>query len=115
MLLTSSHNIEVIQEAQNDLDCLEQCQFAPEQISKIQQRKLSLLWKRAITTSYYAAFAKERVGKLERVPVTPKSVVKQQAELFVPLHAKQPLKYYETSGSTGLPTPTPRLVEDIIW
>lgn len=115
LLLTSSHIMEVVQEAQDDLDRLEQCQFAPEQTRSIQQRKLSLLWKRAITTPYYASLAEEPVGKLEKVPVTPKLTVKQQAELFVPLHAKQPLKYYETSGTTGLPTPTPRLAEDIIW
>jgi phenylacetate-CoA ligase len=106
--------MEIVQAAQNDLDYLEQCQFAPEQVSTIQKRKLPLLWKRAMTTSYYASLAEEAPEKFQEVAITPKAVVKQQAELFQPLYTKQPLKYYETSGTTGRPTPTLRFAEDII-
>jgi len=115
LLLASPHIREIVQEAQNDLDYLEQYRFAPEQVRSIQQRKFLLLWKRAITAPYYTAFSEETVEKFEKVPVTPRATVKQQAELFTPLHAKPPLKYYETSGTLGLPTPTPRLAEDIVW
>lgn len=115
LLLTSPRTVEIAQDAQNDLVCLEQQHFASEHIKNIQQRKLPLLWQRAITAPYYAAYAQEAIGGLEKVPVTPKSMVKQQAELFIPPHTQQPLKYYETSGTSGLPTPTPRLAEDIIW
>ncbi|WP_426361963.1 phenylacetate--CoA ligase family protein [Streptomyces sp. E-08] len=52
---------------------------------------------------------------LHAIPVTEKSSLKQRPELFLRQGADRFHKYYETSGSTGTPTPTPRLPADMAW
>ncbi|MEU5661532.1 phenylacetate--CoA ligase family protein [Streptomyces longwoodensis] len=47
--------------------------------------------------------------------MTPKTALKKDPSTFLRRTGAPYHKYYETSGSTGVPTPTPRLVEDSIW
>ncbi len=115
MWFTTPYMLDALQQAQDDLEHLEKSYFANEQVVGIQERKLRQLWKRATITPYYASLIEEKGEELKFLPVTPKSLVKQHTELFSPPSLRQPLKYYETSGTTGLPTPTPRFAEDIIW
>jgi phenylacetate-CoA ligase len=114
MLLCHSYVQQVLQAAQQEQQELEQICFAPDRIAAIQAKKLEQLWKRAITTPYYQHLKCTTPDKLNSLPVTPKSAVKQQSELFLAQGGRY-AKYYESSGTSGIPTPTPRLPEDIVW
>lgn len=114
MLLSHPHALRVFQAAQHELEQLEQSLFSPEEIEAVKLAKLERLWERAITTPYYKHLACSTPEQLYSLPVTPKSIVKKQPELFFAQKNKY-LKYYESSGTSGIPTATPRLAEDIIW
>ena len=49
------------------------------------------------------------------LPVTPKERLKADPWSFVATTLRASAKYYETTGTTGAATPTPRLAEDILW
>ncbi|WP_326783437.1 phenylacetate--CoA ligase family protein [Streptomyces sp. NBC_00151] len=73
------------------------------------------LWERAIQSPYYAAQQVRDEKAFASLPITPKATLKKDPATFL-RHTDAPYhKYYETSGSTGVPTPTPRLPEDTIW
>jgi hypothetical protein len=84
MWFTTPYIVDVLEQAQADLDHLEKSQFAHEQIIGIQERKLGQLWKRAIITPYYVSLMKGKPENLNLIPVTPKLDVKQNVELFSP-------------------------------
>ncbi|MFJ9901116.1 phenylacetate--CoA ligase family protein [Streptomyces sp. NPDC091280] len=89
--------------------------FTAELVSESQERKLTSLWERATQSPYYSTQKAVAEQSLEALPVTPKAALKNDPSNFL-RHTDAPYhKYYETSGSTGVPTPTPRLVEDSIW
>jgi phenylacetate-CoA ligase len=88
--------------------------YAPEKVSRIQNAKLHALWDRLDRSPYYRDLPHVRRRDFEASPVTPRSALKAQPIRFV-CDGGIPARYYETSGSTGSPTPTPRLAEDIAW
>lgn len=115
MLLSDPQAFRAFQAAEHELESLERCSFAPENVAMIQASKLARVWELALATRYYAPLLGSKVPRLEGLPLTPKSAVKETPELFYVLGGRPSLKYYETSGTTGTPTPTPRLAEDIVW
>ncbi len=84
-------------------------------------RKLSAAWQRAHGTSAYGADeGRDDIGEfsLDRfrdLPVTPRESLKARPMDYAAVTPTEASKYYETTGTTGQPTPTPRRVEDTIW
>lgn len=84
-------------------------------------RKLAAAWERARGSEAYGpAQGRDDIGEfsLERfrhLPVTPRESLKAQPLRYAAATPTEASKYYETTGTTGRPTPTPRLAEDTIW
>lgn len=79
------------------------------------RKKVEAVWKRATGSSAYrgiGGFSMESFGEL---PVTPRASLKSAPLDYATVGPGQGAKYYETTGTTGRPTPTPRLAEDIVW
>lgn len=95
-------------------DDLEASGFDDGVIRRIQRDKLDLLWDRAASVPYYRALPQLAARRLDALPVTGRDVLKARPHDFLYDGAGAAVKYYESSGSSGRPTPTPRLVEDII-
>lgn len=79
------------------------------------QRKVKLLWERAKNSKAYAPIGPYSWDGFETLPVTTRQQLKEHPLDFLAVPVCKALKYYETTGTTGLPTPTPRLREDVIW
>ncbi|MCE7048353.1 phenylacetate--CoA ligase family protein [Streptomyces purpurascens] len=83
--------------------------------------KLSAAWQRARgTRAYGAGESRADIGEfsLDRfrdLPVTPRESLKARPLDFAAVSPTEASKYYETTGTTGQPTPTPRRAEDTIW
>ncbi|GAA2600417.1 hypothetical protein GCM10010304_55810 [Streptomyces roseoviolaceus] len=83
--------------------------------------KLSAAWERARgTRAYGAGEGRDDIGEfsLDRfrdLPVTPRESLKARPLDFAAVSPTEASKYYETTGTTGQPTPTPRRAEDTIW
>ncbi|MGC9665122.1 hypothetical protein ACNTMW_01040 [Planosporangium sp. 12N6] len=93
---------------------LEEAGFAPEAVARVQRDKLDRLWDRARHVPYYTGLPGVAERDLARLPVTGKDVLKARPADFVRADLPPIAKYYESSGSSGRPTPTPRLAEDTI-
>jgi phenylacetate-CoA ligase len=102
------------QQAHNQLELLEATQFAPAVIERLQQEKLALLWGRVRSVPRYRDLAAAADCDLSGLPVTSKDELKANPEQFRRDDLTGILKYYESSGSSGRTTPTPRLAEDVI-
>ncbi|MEV4617023.1 phenylacetate--CoA ligase family protein [Kitasatospora sp. NPDC049258] len=100
--------------AHGRLQELEAAGFAPEAVRQVQQEKLALLWERAAEAPYYREAAGVAERDLTAVQPTPKDRLKAAPEDFARPGLARVVKYYESSGSGGIPTPTPRVAEDIV-
>ncbi|HDS1733694.1 phenylacetate--CoA ligase family protein [Pseudomonas sp. BP8] len=77
--------------------------------------KLQAAWERARGGAYYADLGPFSLAAFEQLPPTPKASLKARPLDFCTVSLGQAAKYYATTGTTGEPTPTPRLKQDIIW
>ena len=93
---------------------LESAGFAPDQVRAVQAEKLAAFWDRVADSPAYRALPAVLARDLARAPITEKDQLKSAPELFVREGLDRIAKYYESSGSGGRPTPTPRLAEDAI-
>lgn len=89
--------------------------FAPGALRDARARKLSMLWDRLARVPFYEAEPAVARRDFTGAALTPKAALKEDPQAFLQTGAGTYHKYYETSGSTGAPTPTPRLVEDMVW
>lgn len=78
------------------------------------QFKLSAAWSRAAETPAYRSLDEFSLRAFRDLPVTSKSQLKAAPLEFVRVPVSAALKYYQTTGSTGRPTPTPRTANDMI-
>ncbi len=115
MLLSRPDAMAAFTSAQQELAFLESQRFSPDAVAGVQEAKLKALWARAVRTPYYESLAGTSPEQFHLLPITPKAVVKSRPELFRVEDGEEPLKYYETSGTTGAPTSTPRVAADIVW
>jgi phenylacetate-CoA ligase len=105
-----------LQRAETEIERLEAVAFDPDAVASLQARKLERLWARAAETDHYGPIVRGRPPSLELVPVTPKALVRANPGRFLAPAAARPLRYYESSGTTGgVPLASPRLAEDIVW
>jgi phenylacetate-coenzyme A ligase PaaK-like adenylate-forming protein len=102
MLLSHPHALQAFEAAQHELEQLEQSYFAQKEVESVKAEKLERLWERAITAPYYKHLVDLNPGHLSSLPVTPKSIVKKQPELFFAQKGKH-IKYYESSGTSNKP------------
>lgn len=89
--------------------------FSKDAVLEAQNRKLEALWGRIDHVPHYQGLPGIASRRLQDVPTTPKDALKGDPAAFLWKAATVYHKYYESSGSTGRPTPTPRLVEDAVW
>lgn len=93
---------------------LEREGFAAQAVLAVQAEKLAALWERAEESPYYRGLPGVAARDLSAVPVTEKDRLKTASAEFARAGLERFAKYYESSGSGGLPTPTPRLADDMI-
>ncbi|WP_063770148.1 phenylacetate--CoA ligase family protein [Streptacidiphilus melanogenes] len=117
MFARDSRALDLLDAAHREQTELDDHGYAKDAVDRQQQLKLDALWDRAVQVPYYRELPAVAARSLERLPVTPKSALKADPWAFVRSDAEVASfhKYYESSGSTGSPTPTPRLVEDAVW
>ncbi|WP_449432997.1 phenylacetate--CoA ligase family protein [Pseudomonas putida] len=78
-------------------------------------RKLQAVWRRAQHSAHYADIGHYSFGAFQRLPLTPKALLKRNPLKFCTVALGEAARYYATTGTTGEPTPTPRRKEDVIW
>ncbi|WP_144065454.1 phenylacetate--CoA ligase family protein [Lentzea albidocapillata] len=78
-------------------------------------RKLASVWNRAKKSAAYGDLGDFSMAALRGRPVTTKDAIKSQPWDYIVADLGAAAKYYETTGTSGQVTPTPRLAEDIIW
>ncbi|MEU8432831.1 phenylacetate--CoA ligase family protein [Streptomyces sp. NPDC029216] len=78
-------------------------------------RKVSEAWERAAKSEAFRGIGEFSWEGFERLPVTSKDRLKQDPWSFAVGELSEAAKYYETTGTSGRVTPTPRHVEDIVW
>lgn len=78
--------------------------------------KLADVCTRAAEVSAFQGFVDDLSPQsLSAVPVTTKQSLKARPWDYVVGGISDAIKYYETTGTTGQVTPTPRRIEDVIW
>ncbi|MFE7132315.1 phenylacetate--CoA ligase family protein [Streptomyces sp. NPDC057638] len=78
-------------------------------------RKLAGLWERAAAAPAYRDIGPFSAASFAALAPTPREELKARPLDFATVTAGRALRYYETTGSTGTPTPTPRTAEDVLW
>jgi phenylacetate-CoA ligase len=79
------------------------------------REKAAACWERARNTQAYREIGDYSWASFAALPVTTKDQLKADPWRFVATRPEESAKYYETSGTTGRATPTPRVAADIIW
>ncbi|MCR5942612.1 phenylacetate--CoA ligase family protein [Ochrobactrum sp. XJ1] len=72
-------------------------------------------WSRARSTAFYANLGDFSTERFASLPVVSKIDFKKKFADFENENCEDIVKYYETSGTTGQPTPTRRTKADLAW
>ncbi|MFF7361713.1 AMP-binding protein [Streptomyces sp. NPDC008125] len=107
--------------SRNDLDFMERIQRDvtahhrdEEYDEQYYEGKLQEVWHRAVQTPAYGSLGAFSVQTFRGLPATTKDRLKAQPLEFLRVPVGGGLKYYQTTGTTGTPTPTPRTAQDMI-
>jgi phenylacetate-CoA ligase len=111
MLIRSRIALEALQEARREIARHRRGVPADE----FYDRKLALVWDRAKQAPAYAGLGAFGRPSLQRLVPTSREALKSDPSRYSAVELGQGAKYYETSGTSGRVTPTPRLRLDIIW
>jgi len=111
MLVHSDQDYGVLKDAERELQL--QAGHIPD--AAFYERKLQAVWTRAQHSAHYAHIGQYSYSAFKHLPPTAKGLLKSQPLNFCTVELGEAAKYYATTGTTGEPTPTPRLKEDIIW
>lgn len=111
MLVHNDRYYAVLQAA--ELELLHQGERVPGDL--FYDGKLREVWERARHSSFYSGLGEYSFEAFQRLQPTPKASLKATPQAFCTVDYGQAAKYYTTTGTTGEPTPSPRLKEDIIW
>ncbi|WP_312808473.1 phenylacetate--CoA ligase family protein [Agrobacterium cavarae] len=82
---------------------------------EITDKWLSSAWDRASRSEHYRHIGNFTKHKFDSITPVNKRTFKESYSAFDAADAASIIKYYETSGTTGVPTPTKRTFEDIVW
>jgi phenylacetate-CoA ligase len=77
--------------------------------------KLSAVWNRVREATAYRGLEVYSRTAFDRLAATSKDALKRRPWDYVVADLDHVAKYYETTGTSGTATPTPRTVEDIVW
>lgn len=102
------------QEAHRQQELLDHSGYHPDVVARIQHEKLAQLWGRARGIPHFAAEPGFAACDLDRLPVITKDQVKADPAAFARTDLTDIARYYESSGSSGRTTPTPRTAADMI-
>ncbi|HEX3780025.1 MAG TPA: phenylacetate--CoA ligase family protein [Pseudonocardiaceae bacterium] len=111
MLITNNRLLDVLSHAQAELCGLTGCLPTPEFYAD----KLARTWARAASTKAYADLPPWSIEAFHALPPTPRARLKADPWAYVAVGWDRTAKYYETTGTSGQVTPTPRTVEDIVY
>jgi phenylacetate-CoA ligase len=111
MLIHSQHRLYVLEEAIAEI----RAQGAGPPPPGFYTRKLQSAWERARNTPVHADFGEFTSAAFEALPVTSKDELKAAPWDHAAVGPGRAAKYYETTGTSGRVTPTPRLAADTIW
>lgn len=111
MLVHGDKDFGVLKDAEGELQ--QQVGRVPD--AAFYERKLQAVWTRAQHSSHYAGIGPYSFTAFQQLPLTAKAALKSQPLAFCTVALGDAAKYYATTGTTGEPTPTPRLKHDIIW
>jgi len=78
------------------------------------EEKLRRVWERASGVAAYGMLGPFSMERFRRLRITPKDELKKRPLEFCAVTPDDADKYYETTGTTGRATPTPRLAADVI-
>jgi phenylacetate-CoA ligase len=115
MWLGDTEAVKAFDEANRERAELTAAGFAADQVTACQTEKLDRLWDRLAEVPFYRDRPELAGRHLSHAPITPKATLKSDPWAFVRSGVGPYHRYYETSGTTGAPTPTPRLVVDMVW
>lgn len=111
MLINSLDRLQSLQRARGEIRD-HQGKMPPE---SFYLEKLQAIWDRARKASVYRNLGEFSLRGFRSLPVTSKTQLKVAHDEFLVTSVDAADKYYETTGTSGRPTPTPRLAEDAIW
>ncbi|MBF8776218.1 AMP-binding protein [Pseudomonas fulva] len=111
MLVHNDHYFRVLQGA--ECEVLRHGALIPD--APFYERKLQAVWERARHSEFYRDLGDFSFAGFQALALTPKASLKGSPRAFCTVDYGQAAKYYATTGTTGEPTPSPRLKEDIIW
>jgi phenylacetate-CoA ligase len=77
--------------------------------------KLADIWDRARRSVAYRDIGDFSPAAFAALPVTPREALKRRPWDYTVVGLDRVAKYYETTGTSGTVTPTPRTIEDIVW
>ncbi|MGL6234648.1 MAG: hypothetical protein ACRC20_04830 [Segniliparus sp.] len=103
--------------SKSDLDFLEHIQWEATSAAHddvFYERKLTEAWGRARQAPAYSSLPEFSAQAFKDLPVTSKEKLKALPLEFARVGVGAALKYYQTTGTTGVPTPTPRTLLDAI-
>lgn len=111
MLVHNDHYYGILQGAEREI--LHHGDLIPDE--PFYERKLEAIWARARHSEFYRALGAYSIAGFQALALTPKASLKASPQAFCTVDYGQAAKYYATTGTTGQPTPSPRLKEDVIW
>jgi phenylacetate-CoA ligase len=111
MLIINNDRLRTLERARNEILSLQE-QFPSVARYEI---KLAELWSRAAGSAAYEGLGSFSLCRFHQRPVTSRHDLKAAPWSYVAGGLERASKYYETTGTAGPVTPTPRYVEDIIW
>ncbi|MFJ9577552.1 phenylacetate--CoA ligase family protein [Streptomyces sp. NPDC101191] len=114
MIFADSVAVKAFEEGHEERLRITEAGFGSELVAERQRVKLDRLWDRLADVPYYRGLPAVAERAFTAAPLTPKAALKADPERFLREGAGPYHKYYETSGTTSVPTPTPRLVEDTV-
>ncbi|RPF20747.1 phenylacetate--CoA ligase family protein [Myceligenerans xiligouense] len=110
MIINSSARLDLLTAARAEIR-----HVRPLPATAFYEKKLAAVWDRARKSAAYQHLPAYSPEAFADLPVTPKERLKAAPMDFFVGEMGGVSRYYETTGTTGLPTPTPRSVEDIVW
>ncbi len=110
MLISNRNLLDLLESADDEIDS-----WRDTPPPSFYDAKLAQVWERARRSTAYGALGEYSRAAFDARPVTTKDALKQHPWDYMAADLGRSAKYYETTGTSGRVTPTPRLAEDVIW
>ncbi|MTE15652.1 phenylacetate--CoA ligase family protein [Nocardia aurantiaca] len=111
MLISNANLLATLLDARDSV----KAHLGREYSSEYYDRRLGVVWDRAREAKAYRHLPEYEFVTFGEQPLTAKEDIKETPWDFIVADPANVAKYYETTGTTGRVTPTPRTADDIIW